>query len=46
MRLEHPELCGDGHGLLLLAPLRGWRRALGTLVVEGPLRPAISSRAS
>ena len=36
MRLEHPELTGDGPGLLLLAPLRGWRRALGTLVVEGP----------
>ena len=36
MRLEHPELTGDGPGLVLLAPLRGWRRALGTLVVEGP----------
>ena len=36
MRLEHPELEGEGAGLLLLAPLRGWRRALGTLVVEGP----------
>jgi two-component system NtrC family sensor kinase len=36
MRLEHPELSGDGPGLRLLAPLRGWRRALGTLVVERP----------
>ena len=36
MRLGGPELCGDGGGLLLLAPLRGWRRALGTLVVEAP----------
>ena len=36
MRLEHPELFGDALGLLLLAPLRGWRRALGTLVVEAP----------
>ena len=36
MRLEHPEVSGDGSGLLLLAPLRGWRRALGTLVVEAP----------
>ncbi len=36
MRLDHPELAGDGPDLLLLAPLRGWRRALGTLVVEGP----------
>ena len=36
MRLDHPELSGDGPGLLLLAPLRGWRRALGTLVVEAP----------
>jgi PAS domain S-box-containing protein len=36
MRLEHPELSGQAPGLLLLAPLRGWRRALGTLVVEAP----------
>src|SRR5688572_21134635 len=36
MRLEHRELEGEGPGLRLLAPLRGWRRALGTLVVEDP----------
>jgi PAS domain S-box-containing protein len=36
MRLDHPEVEGEGADLLLLAPLRGWRRALGTLVVEAP----------
>jgi two-component system NtrC family sensor kinase len=36
MRLEQPELTGDGPSLILLAPLRGWRRALGALVVESP----------
>ena len=30
LRLEHPEL----RGTVLVAPLRGWRRALGTLVIE------------
>ncbi len=36
MRLERPEIVAHGRALLLLTPLRGWRRALGTLVVEGP----------
>jgi signal transduction histidine kinase len=36
LRLEHPQIL-RGHGeTLLLAPLRGWRRALGTIVVERP----------
>ena len=35
MRLEHPELDATGDPLLLI-PLRGWRRALGSLVVEAP----------
>jgi C4-dicarboxylate-specific signal transduction histidine kinase len=30
MRLDNPELRGDQ----IIAPLRGWRRALGTLVIE------------
>ena len=38
MRLDYPSFV-DGQGApVLLAPLRGWRRALGALVVEGPLR--------
>jgi PAS domain S-box-containing protein len=35
MRLEHPELTTGGDPVLLI-PLRGWRRALGTLVVDAP----------
>jgi PAS domain S-box-containing protein len=37
MRLERPAFSRDPLGPLLLAPLRGWRRALGALVVDGPL---------
>jgi two-component system, NtrC family, sensor kinase len=37
MRLERPAFSTDSEGPLLLAPLRGWRRALGALVVDGPL---------
>lgn len=36
LRLEHPEILKDGGDAVLVAPLRGWRRALGTLVIEGP----------
>jgi signal transduction histidine kinase len=36
LRLEHPQLLRDRDALSLIAPLRGWRRALGTLVVENP----------
>jgi signal transduction histidine kinase len=36
LRLERPQLLRDGGETILVAPLRGWRRALGTLVVEGP----------
>jgi two-component system NtrC family sensor kinase len=35
MRLEHPEIA-EADDPLLLIPLRGWRRALGALVVEAP----------
>ncbi len=34
LRLEKPALSADGTGRQLLAPLRGWRRALGTLVID------------
>ncbi|MGH9371822.1 MAG: two-component system sensor histidine kinase NtrB, partial [Vicinamibacterales bacterium] len=36
LRLDRPLIIPHGRSHLLLAPLRGWRRALGTLVVEGP----------
>jgi PAS domain S-box-containing protein len=37
MRLERPAFSSESEGPVLLAPLRGWRRALGALVVDGPL---------
>jgi two-component system, NtrC family, sensor kinase len=37
LRLDRPVVVAGEHGSeMLLAPLRGWRRALGTLVVDGP----------
>jgi two-component system, NtrC family, sensor kinase len=36
LRLERPLVVPHRRAELLLAPLRGWRRALGTLVAEGP----------
>jgi C4-dicarboxylate-specific signal transduction histidine kinase len=35
LRLERPQIESDGWQRVLIAPLRGWRRALGTLVIEG-----------
>jgi signal transduction histidine kinase len=35
LRLERPQTDSAGDVAILLAPLRGWRRALGTVVVEG-----------
>jgi signal transduction histidine kinase len=35
LRFERPQLVGYGVDRLLVAPLRVWRRALGTLIVEG-----------
>jgi signal transduction histidine kinase len=35
LRLAHPQIVEGQSRLVLVAPLRGWRRALGTLVVEG-----------
>lgn len=36
LRLEHPQILRDHDDIVLIAPLRGWRRALGTLVIENP----------
>ena len=35
MRLDRPQIATHERGPILLAPLRGWRRALGTIVIEG-----------
>jgi C4-dicarboxylate-specific signal transduction histidine kinase len=35
LRFERPQVVGEGMDRLLIAPLRVWRRALGTLIVEG-----------
>ena len=35
MRLDRPQIETHDGGPVLLAPLRGWRRALGTIVIEG-----------
>ena len=35
LRRDDPEMSGTGAGAWLAAPLRGWRRALGTLLLEG-----------
>jgi PAS domain S-box-containing protein len=39
LRLERAQVLGNGphgHDSVVVMPLRGWRRALGTLVIEGP----------
>ena len=38
LRQERALVSGSGPGRAVVAPLRGWRRALGTLVVEGEAR--------
>ena len=38
LRQEGVQVTGTGASRLLVAPLRGWRRALGTLVIDGPPR--------
>ncbi len=35
LRVDAPEVTGDGDAQCLVMSLRGWRRALGTLVIEG-----------
>lgn len=41
LRRDSPELTGSEADSCLAAPMRGWRRALGTLVIEG--QPALSA---
>jgi signal transduction histidine kinase len=36
LRLDRPSIHVNGDAHVVVAPLRGWRRALGTIVVEGP----------
>jgi two-component system NtrC family sensor kinase len=38
LRLDAPELSGRDTAQCLVVPLRGWRRALGTIVIEGAPR--------
>ncbi len=35
LRLERPEVSGVAADRIVVAPLRGWRRAQGTMIVEG-----------
>jgi two-component system, NtrC family, sensor kinase len=35
LRMDRAQILADGTEAVLISPLRGWRRALGTLVVEG-----------
>jgi C4-dicarboxylate-specific signal transduction histidine kinase len=41
LRLERPAMLSHGRAQLLVIPLRGWRRALGTIVVEAPFTTAL-----
>ena len=38
LRIDTPEVSGSGDAQSLIVSLRGWRRALGTLVIEGEPR--------
>jgi PAS domain S-box-containing protein len=44
LRLEHPQILDGQPEPVLITPLRGWRRALGTLVVEGAVSDELSDR--
>ena len=48
LRLERPQVLARAapHEPVLIAPLRGWRRALGTLVVEGARPDELTDRAA
>ena len=41
LRLERPEFFEHETDRILIAPLRGWRRALGTIVIEGAMAPEL-----
>jgi signal transduction histidine kinase len=36
LRLQHPQIFREDGRVILLAPLRGWRRALGAIVIDNP----------
>ena len=38
LRLDAPEMSATGEAQCLVVPLRGWRRALGTVVIDGEPR--------
>jgi signal transduction histidine kinase len=42
LRLERPQILTEHKEPILVAPLRGWRRALGTIVIEGAPTPDIA----
>ena len=44
LRLEQPRIFQEAPEAVLIAPLRGWRRALGTLVVEGAVSDELTNR--
>ena len=44
LRLEQPLIIQEAPEAVLIAPLRGWRRALGTLVVEGAVSDELTNR--
>ncbi|HET7221242.1 MAG TPA: ATP-binding protein [Vicinamibacterales bacterium] len=44
LRLLEPEIVRDGSAAIIIAPLRGWRRALGTLVIEPPFARDLDER--
>ncbi len=41
LRLEFPQILSERSEPVLVAPLRGWRRALGTIVIEGASAAAL-----
>jgi PAS domain S-box-containing protein len=43
LRLLEPEIVRDGSSAIVVAPLRGWRRALGTLVIEPPFARGVDA---
>jgi signal transduction histidine kinase len=43
LRLDAPELSDSGEAQCLVVPLRGWRRALGTVMIEGQPREVETS---
>jgi PAS domain S-box-containing protein len=44
LRLEAPQILMENGRRLLVAPLQGWRRALGTLVIEAPSAGELDDR--